>query len=58
MRDYLAAGALPVWVVYPDTRTVLVYRPDGTATRYGENDVLQEEELFPGFSLSLQDLFT
>lgn len=58
VRDYLASGVLRVWVVYPDTRTVVVYRPDGTATRYGEDGVLQDEELLPGFSLSLRELFT
>jgi Uma2 family endonuclease len=58
VRDYLASGTLRVWVVYPDTRTVVVHRPDGTATRYGEDGVLQDEELLPGFSLSLRELFS
>lgn len=58
MRDYLTSGVLSVWVVYPDTRTVVVHRPDGTATRYGEDGVLQDEELLPGFSLSLRELFS
>lgn len=58
VRDYLASGTLRVWVVYPDTRTVVVHRADGTATRYGEDGVLQDEELLPGFSLSLRELFT
>lgn len=58
VRDYLTTGALRVWVVYPETRTVLVYRPDGTATRYGEDAVLLDEELLPGFALSLTELFS
>lgn len=56
--DYLASGTLRVWVVYPDTRTVVVHRPDGTATRCGEDGALQDEAILPGFSLPLQGTFS
>ena len=57
VQDYLGHGAQRVWVVYPDTQSVVVYRPDGTGHRYGADDTLSDEELLPGFSLPLKELF-
>ena len=59
--EYLDAGALRVWVAYPATltasRCVIIHRPDGTATTYTGNDVITDEELLPGFSLPLSEIF-
>jgi Uma2 family endonuclease len=57
IQDYLGGGAQRVWVVYPDTRSVVVHQPNGTARRYGADDTLTDEELLPGFSLPLEELF-
>lgn len=58
IKGYLEHGTLRVWVVSPGTQTVVVYRADGTAHRYTSNDVLVDEEILPGFSLPLAELFS
>ena len=59
--EYLAAGAQRVWVVYPSTsstsRRVIIHRPDGTTITYTGDDVIADEELLPGFSLPLSEIF-
>ena len=59
--EYLGAGALRVWVAYPATRTasrrVVIHRPDGATTTYTGDDVITDEELLPGFSLPLSEIF-
>ena len=61
VSEYLAAGSRRVWVVYQATRRnprrVVVHRPDGTANTYTGDDVITDEELLPGFSLPLADIF-
>jgi Uma2 family endonuclease len=53
----LAAGAKAVWVVYPKAREVHIFRPGGVIVLRGADAVLEEEEILPGFSLSLAALF-
>ena len=55
--QYLAAGALRVWIVDPRARTVTVYRPDGTARILRETDTLDGEDALEGFSVPLTELF-
>ena len=55
--DYLAAGTQQVWIVEPNTRTVAVYRPGGTARVYGADDTLDGGDLLPGLALPVGDLF-
>jgi Uma2 family endonuclease len=55
--DYLQAGTSLVWIVDPSARTVTVYRPDGSAALLREGDLLVGEDVLPGFSISLLDLF-
>ena len=61
IREYLAAGAQRVWVVYPPTpsasRRVVIHHPDGATTIYTGDDVITDEELLPGFSLPLSEIF-
>jgi Uma2 family endonuclease len=54
--QYLKAGAHTVWVVYPDTREVLGFTADHVQ-RYGVEDMLEDRELLPGFSLPVSELF-
>ena len=59
--EYLAAGSQRVWVVYTATtslvRRVVVRHADGTAITYTGDDVITDEELLPGFSLPLAEIF-
>ena len=61
VREYLAAGSQRVWTVYPPTRPnprrVVVHRDDGATVTYTGDDVITDEELLPGFSLPLSDIF-
>ena len=55
--EYLEFGAQLVWIVDPAARTVTVYRPDGSAMLLREEQTLTGEDVLPGFSLELTDLF-
>ena len=57
LNDYLDYGTQQVWVVYPQTKQVEVYLPDGTARTYNADDTLSGGDLLPGFTLSIQDIF-
>ena len=57
VADYLAAGTQRVWVVYPVSRRALIHRADGSVVSYEGDDVITDEELLPGFSLPLSEIF-
>ena len=57
VEQYLAAGAKAVWVLYPKSREVQVFRADGASFVRREHDLLEEPELLPGFSLVLKTVF-
>ena len=51
--DWLSAGCRLVWVVDPERRVARVYRLDGSETIVSATDVLEGEDVLPGFSCSL-----
>ncbi len=58
-RLYLARGVRLVWVIWPDTQTVDLWRP-GAATptaTLGANDSLDGLDVIPGFICPVADLF-
>ena len=55
--EYLAAGSQRVWVVYTSSRNVLAHRAEGATITYSGDEVITDEELLPGFSLPLSDIF-
>ncbi len=56
-RLYLDAGTSLVWVVEPEQESVIVYRSgEGPITLRGD-DLITGEDLLPGFSLSVSELF-
>jgi len=57
LDEYLRAGVKLVWVVYPKTQTVYVYRPDGTAARKTVTESLDGEAVFPGLTVPIAELF-
>jgi Uma2 family endonuclease len=57
VTEYLQAGVPLVWVFYPDTRTVSVYRADGQAARLGMGETLRGAEVLPGFACLVADVF-
>ena len=54
---WLTAGSQLVWVVDPMRQVVTVYRADGSQALLDVHDALNGEELLPGFSVSLEELF-
>ncbi len=54
---YLEAGVRLVWAVDPLRRIVRVRRPDGTDRLLTEQDVLDGEDVLPGFRLLVAELF-
>jgi Uma2 family endonuclease len=45
-----------VWIVYPNARTVHVYKLEGQALRLADTDTLATD-LFPGWSCRVADFF-
>ena len=56
--DFLGAGARLMWVVYPSTRTIHVFRPGGGAAHLAAADQLSGEDVVPGFSCRVADVFS
>jgi Uma2 family endonuclease len=56
--DYLRAGTRMVWVARPRTRTITVYRSLTNIRLLTENDSLEGEDILPGFSINVKDIFT
>lgn len=57
VADWLTAGSRLVWVVDPGRREVRVYRQNGSETLLSERDVLNGEDVVPGFECRLSALF-
>jgi Uma2 family endonuclease len=46
-----------IWVVLPDERSVTVYRPGQEQRTLTNSDVLTGEDVLPGFSCPVSQLF-
>jgi Uma2 family endonuclease len=57
IADYFDAGIPLIWVVSPQTRTVLVYHADGMARRLRETEDLTADPVISGFHVRILDLF-
>ena len=57
IENWLAAGVRLVWQVYPSTRVVQAYRPDGRITLYRVGDTLTADDVLPGFACPVAELF-
>jgi Uma2 family endonuclease len=53
--EYFENGSRLVWIVDPEDRTITVLRPNGTETT--KTDTLTGEDVIPGLSLTLSELF-
>lgn len=57
LDEYLGAGVPLVWIVNPTSRTIRVYRSNGTTQLFRGQDVIESEPLLPGFRLAVADAF-
>jgi len=57
VSQYLHRGIEMVWVVYPEDRTVDIYRPGQPVQSLEESDEMQIEDVLPGFKCKVSDLF-
>jgi Uma2 family endonuclease len=56
ISDYFAAGGKRVWVIYPNHNEVYIHGQRGITCKQGE-DLLEDPELLPGFSVKVSSLF-
>jgi len=58
LREYFTSGTRLAWIIDPAQRSVAVYRAAGEPSRtLGPSDALDGEDVLPGFTMSLVDLF-
>jgi Uma2 family endonuclease len=57
LREYLTCGVRMVWYVDPKNRTVSVHRPGRDELVLTAADMLSGEDVLPGFSCPVADLF-
>lgn len=57
INDYLTAGVMLIWVVYPISQTVIVHRANGSLNRLQANDILDGGDVLPGFEVEVSRLF-
>jgi Uma2 family endonuclease len=55
--EWLRAGVQVAWVLYPATRSAMVYQADGGVMLLHADDTLHGEPVLPGFSCRTGDLF-
>src|SRR5262245_27769722 len=57
LDEYLRAGVRLEWIVYIPTRNVWAYKADGSAKLYRSGENLSGEDVLPGFSVPVAELF-
>lgn len=55
--DFMEAGVPLIWVIDPDSRSVLVYRADGSVSLLHEQDQLSGESVLKDFTCQISELF-
>jgi Uma2 family endonuclease len=57
VSDWLTAGSRLVWVIDAGRRRAIVYREDGSVDLLSNQDALSGEDVLPGFSCALADVW-
>jgi Uma2 family endonuclease len=57
IADFFDAAIPLIWIVSPQTRTVMVYRLDGTCQRLRDTDDLTADPVISGFRAKIADFF-
>lgn len=56
VEEYFASGAQQVWHMFPETRTVKVFRSPSDVTIYQPDDEVDLDDLLPGFHSQVSEL--
>lgn len=56
-REYLRAGAMLVWIIYPEVREVHAYPPGGQIRVFLPEHELEAPDFLPGFRVNVASLF-
>ncbi|MYD35405.1 MAG: Uma2 family endonuclease [Dehalococcoidia bacterium] len=54
---WINAGVQLVWVIWPETQMVEIYRPGQPVATLAENDTLTAENVLPQFNVPVSDVF-
>jgi Uma2 family endonuclease len=57
IHQYLKAGTQVVWVIYPESRRVIVHRNAGGLAEYTSGEAVAEPELLPGLRVEVDSIF-
>lgn len=57
VQQYLDAGTRLIWIVEPEDRTVAIHRPGRAMAVLGEDGTLDGEDVLPGFTLRLAEIW-
>lgn len=57
IAEWLRFGVRLIWVVDPESRSISVYGPDQPLQVLTEQDTLGGEEIVPGFSVPVREIF-
>ncbi len=57
VNEYLEKGVCLIWVVDPEDRSIAVFRNGQKPKVLSENETLSGEDVLPGFSCRIADLF-
>ena len=57
-RSYIVNGTRLLWLFYPDTREIEIHRPDAPIYTVGIDDILDGEDVLPGFSVEVKRIFS
>ena len=56
-RRYLERGTQMVWLVYPESRTVELYRADAAMQTLSGDDVIEGSATLPGLRVAVSEIF-
>jgi Uma2 family endonuclease len=54
---FLQAGTRLIWFVDPERKTVMLFHPDIAPIMLREGDTLEGEDILPGFSIPVAEIF-
>ncbi len=54
---WINSGVQLVWVIWPDTKIVEIYKPNRPTVSLGEDDTLSGEDILPNLTVRVTDIF-